>query len=231
MNKELKVYLDYNSEYKGYSIVPRELKAHYIEACGTNVVETVEELITLIDDVLSFESSEASMVAQARDLTGLLLEIVPRCEVTAREKRYIDTVNLMMRQHRGQTDKAGKDYYFHPMRVSTRVATVEQKIVALLHDTIEDTGMTPGRLSQLGYSHEVVTDLLSVTRAEGESYAHFIVRVGDNETGRLVKLADLEDNMDIRRLRDLGQKDWHRLNKYLHAYRYLNEGGNTPLIE
>lgn len=226
MNNVLKVYLNRDEDDKGYSIVPPELEAHNICACGYDVVETIEELITLIDDVQGFVCSDAS----ASDTVGLLLQIVPQCELTAQEKCYVDTVNLMMRLHSGQKDKAGKDYYFHPLRVSTRVSLIEEKIVALLHDTVEDTGITPERLLQLGYGQETVDAILSVTRSRGESYARFIARAGRNYTGRLVKLADLEDNMDLRSLPDLTEHDWHRLNKYLHAYHYLNGDERIPLL-
>ena len=206
MDKKLKVYLNYDAETMEYSIIPQELEAHQIYAFGADVTDTIEELITLIDDVQFFD------------------------KVSDEDKRYIDTVNLMMRQHFGQKDKAGKDYYFHPTRVSARLALIEDKIVALLHDTIEDTGLTSEKLLQLGYTQDTVDAILSVTRKEGESYADFIARANTNQTGRLVKIADLEDNMDIRRLPDLTEKDWHRLNKYLHAYHYLNHEENDTSL-
>ena len=36
-----------------------------------------------------------------------------------------------------------------------------------------------------------------------------------------IKLNDLQDNMDIRRLKTITDKDKERLNKYLKAYHYL----------
>ena len=220
MDKKLKVYLNYDAETKEYSIIPQELEAHHIYAFGADVTDTIEELITLIDDVQFFEYNDDAVEVDPQDIIGLLLEIIPQCKVSDEDKRYIDTVNLMMRQHFGQKDKAGKDYYFHPTRVSARLDLIEDKIVALLHDTIEDTGMTPEKLLQLGYTQDTVDAILSVTRKEGESYADFIARA----------MADLEDNMDIRRLPDLTEKDWHRLNKYLHAYHYLNHEENDTSL-
>ena len=232
MDKKLKVFLNYDAETKEYSIIPPELEAHQIYAFGADVTDTIEELIILIDDVQFFEYNDDAVEVDPQDIIGLLLEIIPQCKVSDEDKRYIDTVNLMMRQHYGQKDKAGKDYYFHPLRVSERLDLIEDKIVALLHDTIEDTGMTmtPEKLLQLGYTQDTVDAILSVTRKEGESYADFIARANTNQTGRLVKIADLEDNMDIRRLPDLTEKDWHRLNKYLHAYHYLNHEENDTSL-
>lgn len=232
MDKKLKVYLNYDAETKEYSIVPPELDTHHIFAFGSDVTETVEELITLIDDVQSFEYNDDTLKVDPQDIIGLLLEIIPLCKISDEDKHYINTVNLMMSLHYGQKDKAGKDYYLHPLRVSIRLDLIEDKIVALLHDTIEDTGMTPAKLLQLGYSQETVDAILSVTRRNGESYAEFIARANTNQIGRLVKMADLEDNMDIRRLPDFTEKDWHRLNKYLHSYHYLNrEEHDTSLIK
>ena len=232
MDKKLKVYLNYDAEAKEYCIIPPELEAHHIYASGSDVTDTVEELITLIDDVQFFEYNDDTIEVDPQDIIGLLLEIIPQCKISEKDKHYIDTVNLMMRLHYGQKDKAGKDYYFHPLRVSTRLDLIDDKIIALLHDTIEDTGMSPDKLLQLGYSQETVDAVLSVTRRKGESYAEFIARANTNQTGRLVKMADLEDNMDIRRLPDLTEKDWHRLNKYLHSYHFLNGIENdTSLIK
>ena len=176
MDKKLKVFLNYDAETMEYSIIPQELEAHQIYAFGADVTDTVEELITLIDDVQFFEYNDDAVEVDPQDIIGLLLEIIPQCKVSDEDKRYIDTVNLMMRQHFGQKDKAGKDYYFHPTRVSARLDLIEDKIVALLHDTIEDTGMTPEKLLQLGYTQDTVDAILSVTRKEGESYADFICK-------------------------------------------------------
>ena len=135
MDKKLKVFLNYDAETKEYSIIPPELEAHQIYAFGADVTDTIEELIILIDDVQFFEYNDDAVEVDPQDIIGLLLEIIPQCKVSDEDKRYIDTVNLMMRQHYGQKDKAGKDYYFHPLRVSERLDLIEDKIVALLHDT------------------------------------------------------------------------------------------------
>ena len=143
MDKKLKVFLNYDAETMEYSIIPQELEATQIYAFGADVTDTVEELITLINDVQFFEYNDDAVEVDPQDIIGLLLEIIPQCKVSDEDKRYIDTVNLMMREHFGQKDKAGKDYYFHPLRVSARLDLIEDKIVALLHDSIEDSGLTP----------------------------------------------------------------------------------------
>lgn len=125
--------------------------------------------------------------------------------------------------HAGQTDKAGAAYILHPMRVADRCRTAEEKIVALLHDVIEDTPVTPERLLAEGFPQSIVDSVLAVTRNKGETYEAFIERCALDRVGRVVKIHDLEDNMDISRLSSLSEKDLPRLNRYLRAYRLLTE--------
>lgn len=130
---------------------------------------------------------------------------------------------IATKAHAGQTDKAGAAYIFHPIRVSCRCLTEEEKVVALLHDTIEDTDVTVDYLLSEGFHHNIVDAILSVTRNDDETYEDFIKRCRLNPIGRQVKLHDLEDNMDISRLPQVTEKDLVRLNKYIEAYRYLKE--------
>lgn len=130
---------------------------------------------------------------------------------------------IATKAHEGQTDKAGVPYILHPICVSNRCRTDEERIVAILHDTIEDTNVTPDYLLSEGFPKNIVEAVLSVTRNEGESYEDFVIRSKQNPIGRQVKIHDLEDNMDITRLQSLSEKDLERLNKYLKAYRVLIE--------
>lgn len=132
-------------------------------------------------------------------------------------------LQIACKAHDGQTDKAGAPYIFHPIRVANRCSTDEERTVALLHDTIEDTEITFEYLLSEGFPRNIVDAILSVTRNEDESYEDFIRRTRLNPIGRQVKLHDLEDNMDITRLNELTERDIYRLNKYLKAYRYLKE--------
>lgn len=130
---------------------------------------------------------------------------------------------IATKAHAGQTDKAGSAYIFHPIRVSCRCHTDEERIVALLHDTIEDTNVTANYLFSKGFPRNIVDAILSITRNKDESYEYFIRRCRMNPIGRQVKLHDLEDNMDISRLPQVTEKDLARLNKYIEAYKYLKE--------
>lgn len=128
---------------------------------------------------------------------------------------------ICMTAHAGQTDKMGMPYHLHPGRVAARCGTDAETIVALLHDTIEDTYVTPEFLLEQGFPTEIVDGVLSVTKREGESYEDFVARTKKNPIGRIVKIHDLEDNMDIRRLDELSDESVTRLRKYLRAYHFL----------
>ena len=124
--------------------------------------------------------------------------------------------------HKGQFDKSGKDYIGHPLRVMEMGKTEEEKIVGVLHDVIEDTNWTFEALEKEGFSKEVINALRCVTKlSENENYDDFIERVKKNPLAVAVKINDLSDNMDIRRLPYLSDKDVKRLKKYLKAYKKL----------
>ena len=132
-------------------------------------------------------------------------------------------ITIATEAHCKQLDKAGAPYILHPLRVMSRFNSEAERIVAVLHDVVEDTDWTLERLSQEGFSAEVVQAVDCVTRREGESYDDFVKRSAANPLARRVKIADLEDNMDIRRLEAVIPKDAERLNKYLQAWKYLND--------
>ena len=124
--------------------------------------------------------------------------------------------------HKGLFDKSGKDYIEHPLRVMEMGQTEYEKIVGVLHDVIEDTDWTFEKLSEEGFSQEIISALRCVTKlSENENYDDFIERVKKNPLATAVKINDLTDNMDIRRLPYLSDKDVKRLKKYLKAYKKL----------
>lgn len=128
---------------------------------------------------------------------------------------------ICVTKHAGQRDKMGCAYFQHPMRVAMRCCTDEEKMVALLHDTIEDTDVTPEYLLAEGFPQHIVDGILSVTKREGEGYEDFVARAKQNPLGRVVKLHDLEDNLDVFRLDSLSPEMASRFSKYLAAHRFL----------
>lgn len=131
-------------------------------------------------------------------------------------------IQIATEAHMGQFDKAGKDYIGHPLRVMEMGKTEEEKIVGVLHDVVEDGDWTFEALEAEGFSKEVISALRCVTKtSENENYDEFIERVKKNPLAVAVKINDLTDNMDIRRLPYLSDKDVKRLKKYLKAYKKL----------
>lgn len=131
-------------------------------------------------------------------------------------------IQIATEAHKGQLDKAGRDYIGHPLRVMEMGKTEDEKIVGVLHDVIEDTDWTFEMLEAEGFSREVIEALKCVTKlSENENYDDFIERVKKNPLAVAVKINDLTDNMDIRRLPYLSDKDVKRLKKYLKAYKKL----------
>lgn len=131
-------------------------------------------------------------------------------------------IEIATQAHKGQVDKAGNDYIGHPLRVMEMGRTDEEKIVGVLHDVVEDTDWTFEMLEAEGFSKEVIDALRCVTKvSENENYDDFIDRVKNNPLAVAVKINDLSDNMDIRRLPYLSDKDVKRLKKYLKAYKRL----------
>ena len=131
-------------------------------------------------------------------------------------------IDIATEAHHGQFDKSGKDYIGHPLRVMEMGKTEEEKIVGVLHDVVEDSDWTFEALEAEGFSHEIIAALKCVTKlSENENYDDFIERVKKNPLAVAVKINDLTDNMDIRRLPYLSDKDVKRLKKYLKAYKKL----------
>ena len=129
--------------------------------------------------------------------------------------------------HHGQTDRAGRPYVFHPLRLMHRQHTDAARMAALLHDVVEDSGWTLEQLRDEGFPDAVVEaiDALTHREDEGESYADYVARAAQNPLARQIKRADLEDNMDIRRLgRPLDEHDLARLERYRKAWQELGAG-------
>lgn len=131
-------------------------------------------------------------------------------------------IEIATEAHRGQFDKAGNNYIDHPLRVMSAGETLNEKIVGVLHDVVEDSGWTFEQLSNEGFSDEIIAALRCVTKlSEDEPYDEFIERVKKNDLAIAVKINDLSDNMDIRRLKEVTEKDLQRLQKYHRAYTQL----------
>lgn len=123
--------------------------------------------------------------------------------------------------HKNQKDKGGIEYINHPVAVSVLVGSLEEKIVALLHDVVEDTHVTLAELKSFGFNDNVIAAIDAISRKAGESTNDYMNRVKNNKLACSVKKADLLHNMDISRLKVVKKKDLERLDKYQYIYNYL----------
>jgi (p)ppGpp synthase/HD superfamily hydrolase len=135
-----------------------------------------------------------------------------------------DAIALAVKSHYGQKDKAQQPYILHPIRVMTKQITEATRMAAILHDVMEDCGIRQDDLRKIGVPEMVIEAVDCLTHREGEDYMAMIERIRLNDIATAVKIADLEDNLDIKRVlnrRDLQEKDLARLNKYYKAWTIL----------
>jgi (p)ppGpp synthase/HD superfamily hydrolase len=126
-------------------------------------------------------------------------------------------IQLAVQAHAGQKDKGGEPYILHPLRLVFKLHGETERIVAALHDVVEDTDWTLERLRGEGFAEEVLVAIDHLTRRKNEPYEDFIERVNTNALARTVKIADLRDNLDESRLSQLADQDITRMSKYRRA--------------
>ena len=124
--------------------------------------------------------------------------------------------------HQGQVDKSGIPYIYHPIHLAEQMQTEEECIVALLHDTVEDTNVTFETLEK-EFSKEVIEALKLLTHDKSVDYMDYVKNLKNNPIAKKVKLADLYHNSDITRMENPTQKDIERKEKYHKALSILLE--------
>lgn len=131
-------------------------------------------------------------------------------------------ISIALKAHEGQFDKAGMPYIGHVMRVMQAGKTEDEKIVGVLHDLVEDTNWTFEMLLAEGFPTHIIDALWCVTKlSDNEPYDAFIQRVKSNPLAVAVKINDLTDNLDVRRLQNITDQDVERLRKYHKVYQEL----------
>ncbi len=133
-----------------------------------------------------------------------------------------DALQLATAAHRGQVDRNGAPYILHPLRVMLQLHTEAERIIALLHDVVEDTPHTLADLHAAGYPPDIVTVVDHLTRREQETYDAYITRVLQDPLACRIKLADLRDNMDPTRLKESGAAGLERLQRYQRAWERIS---------
>lgn len=129
---------------------------------------------------------------------------------------------IATKAHSGQLDRGGQPYILHSLRVMQSCNSDLEKICAVLHDVIEDTNISLDELKEEGFSEEVLVVLDLLTKKDQEDYSTFIDRISMNETACRVKIADLQDNMNLSRIESPSMEDKKRVEKYMDAFERLH---------
>ncbi|MFK8013572.1 MAG: hypothetical protein AB8B80_16155 [Marinicellaceae bacterium] len=133
------------------------------------------------------------------------------------------SLEIALKAHTGQIDKAGQPYILHPLRIMAKMQSQEEMAVALLHDVIEDSDYTAEDLLKAGINKTVVKAVQCLSKNKGESYDKFITRVLKNKLAAKVKLADIEDNINVLRLNSVTDQDLKRIAKYHKAWHKIKD--------
>lgn len=127
--------------------------------------------------------------------------------------------------HAGQEDKGQNSYIRHPLRVMEKMDSEDEMVVAVCHDLVEDTDFSLDDLITLGFTANQIKAIDSLTKRDGEEYAERIERVANSTVARKIKVADIQDNLQVWRLKNkkLTQKDMDRMQHYIDALIRLGE--------
>lgn len=140
-------------------------------------------------------------------------------------------VEIAARAHAGQVDKAGEPYILHPLRVMLSVSGELERVVAVLHDVVEDSSITFEQLLDQGIPRYAVEALEALTKRPGESRLEAVERTVCNPVAREVKIADVTDNMDLSRLGEPSEADLRRQEQYRLVLERLLEARGKELWE
>ena len=182
--------------------------------------------IRLHDGVFDFPNFEVKLFDHHKQ-TEVLAALENLLDPTPPESKEVTmatleaAITLAAEAHKGQTDKAGSPYILHPLRVMFAVTTDDERMAAVMHDVVEDTPFSLDDLRDAGFPEAVVSAVEALSRREGESYDDFVRRAAGNTVARAVKLADIEDNMDVRRLDTVDEKAVSRMKRYHDAWKIL----------
>ena len=134
---------------------------------------------------------------------------------------FEDALALAAQAHTGQYDLAGAPYICHPMRVALAQTDERARIVAILHDVVEDTALGYDDLAQAGFDAEIIAAVEALTKRPGEKRIEAAVRAKAHPLALQVKLADVADNMNLARISNPQAEDYARLREYEQVLAYL----------
>lgn len=140
-------------------------------------------------------------------------------------KRLAAAIQFATNKHADQFDKGGKPYILHVLKVMHYTKSEDEDVLcaAVLHDVVEDTDATYRDLYDIGMTADVVDAVFALTKQRGQTYEDYKSKVKADPIARIVKMADLRHNSDLRRLKGVTEKDVARVAKYMQFYQELKE--------
>lgn len=138
------------------------------------------------------------------------------------KRAYETALEFATNAHKGQVDKAGVDYILHPIAVAALLSDDTEKVVALLHDTVEDCDVTIDELETL-FGCDVAAAIKLLTKTDGYVYEDYLSAIKKNNLARKVKIADMTHNSDLSRIKKPTQKDIDRAEKYQKGIAFLKD--------
>ena len=123
---------------------------------------------------------------------------------------------LALEGHWGHQDAFGEPYILHPLDVMHGLSEEDERVVAILHDTVENGGdrVSFERLRAEGYSEHIIRAIDCMTDREGEPYEQRIERVAADPLACRVTLAHLRagmgkrGNLEITAEEEAGRRSW-----------------------
>lgn len=144
-----------------------------------------------------------------------------------------NAIQFAVKKHAGQTTRDGMPYILHPIAVSNRfsIHEIKEKIVAVLHDVLEDTDTTEQDIiDNITSDHEILFALDCLSHRKEDSYEAYIVNmICRSQLAIAVKIKDIEHNMDITRLPEITRRSLENIQKY-HQWRIylIKESTSSP---
>lgn len=185
---------------------------------------TAEDVITIKSNKFSqrVKSKNNFKGKYAKVLSGLKLSYFITQDVS--EEIMLESAkNFSIGFHKNQVDKGGNDYFqSHIMAIVNSLEEPKEKILAYLHDILEDTACSMYDLTPY-FAQEILDALDVITKKKKQSYESYLKKLKSNELAKKVKIEDLENDLDLSRLKEVTEKDLKRIEKYKSALEFLKE--------
>lgn len=141
-----------------------------------------------------------------------------------KRKLLSKAIELAGTYHKNQFDKAGVPYILHCIKVMHYLKSNDEELncIAILHDILEDTVCSEEELYQAGMTDRIVAGVIALTKSRDITTESYLNQIKKNIDAVRVKMCDLRHNSDIRRLKDVRQKDFERIVKYHKMFQELN---------